>query len=505
MRICKCVETSIASMRIKWFLHIVIFCMIAPSIWAQDWRWWPLGLTHDKVQGDTLYYHAEMLGVASSGTYAPFWLQSNRNGNISASPYSGNLSAGIYKPATQSTRWFDYDFAVQLTGRVQSDIPTSFTPYQKRGTGYFNQLYAHVRLYIVDITAGIKPIVYEAIDPLLSSGSMILSGNSQPLPRITIGIDRYIPFPGLFGYMEIKGGITHAWMVDNTYIQGCKLHHKFVGFRFGGRLPVNLSYEFHHAAEWGGISPVYGEVGSDFKSFLNVLMAHAGGTMANDQNNAQGNHVGSQQLALTAKGEGWKVTAYWQNFFDDNFAFIGLGQNLPDGIWGISMQQTQWPWIEGITYEYMNTTDQSGPWHDRDGLCYGADDSYYRNSVFQNGWNYFYRSMGTPFITSPLYNANGTIYTLNSRVRLHHVGIRGDIYGFKYRLLCSYVRNFGNDNTSKQLLSTNTATLLEITKHIEKAWGLDFGLSLAGDFGTQFGNQFGAMITIRKQGIITQW
>ena len=160
MRICKCVEISIASMRIKWFLHIVIFCMIAPGIWAQDWRWWPLGLTHNKVQGDTLYYHAEMLGVASSGTYAPFWLQSNRNGNISASPYSGNLSAGIYKPATQSTRWFDYDFAMQLTGRVQSDIPTSFVPYQKRGTGYFNQLYAHVRLYVVDITAGIKPIVY---------------------------------------------------------------------------------------------------------------------------------------------------------------------------------------------------------------------------------------------------------------------------------------------------------------------------------------------------------
>ena len=227
--------------------------------------------------------------------------------------------------------------------------------------------------------------------------------------------------------------------------------------------------------------------------------------MSNDQKNAQGNHVGSQQLALTAKGEGWNVTAYWQNFFDDNFAFLGVGQNLPDGIWGVSIQQTRWPFIQGVTYEYMNTTDQSGPWHDRDGLCYGANDSYYRNSVFQNGWNYFYRSMGTPFITSPLYNNDGTIYTLNSRVRLHHVGIRGDIYGFKYRLLCSYAHNFGNNNASKATLSTNTATLLEVSKRIEKAWGLDFGLSLAGDFGTQFGNQFGAMLTIRKQGIITQW
>lgn len=486
-------------------LHIVLFSLSVCAMSAQDWRWWPLALTHDNIQGDTLYYGAEVLGVASSGKYAPFWLQSNRNGNISASPYSGNISAGVWKPAVQNNRWYDYDFAVQLTGRVQSNMPSPLAPYQQRWTGYFNQLYAHLRLYVVDITAGVKPQIYEAIDPLLSCGSMILSGNSQPLPRITIGIDNYMPFPGLFGYMELKGGITYAWMVDDTYIQDCRLHHKFVAFRFGGKLPVNISYEFHHAAQWGGVSPVYGDVGSDFQSFVNVFLAQSGGTMPNDQINAQGNHVGSQQLALTTKGEKWSVTAYWQNFFEDNFAFLGFGNNLPDGIWGISVQQKQWPWIQGVTYEYMNTTDQSGPWHDRDGLCYGANDSYYRNSVFQNGWNYFYRSMGTPFITSPLYNIDGTIHTLNSRVRLHHLGVRGDICGFQYRLLCSYVRNFGNDNTSKQLLSTNTAALIEVNKHVEKAWGLDFGLSLAGDFGNQFGNQIGVMLTIQKQGILTQW
>ena len=57
-------------------------------------------------------------------------------------------------------------------------------------------------------------------------------------------------------------------------------------------------------------------------------------------------------------------------------------------------------------------------WHDRDGLCYAGNDQYYQNSVFRNGWNTYYRSIGTPFITSPLYNADGTIYTLNSRVRV---------------------------------------------------------------------------------------
>jgi hypothetical protein len=71
--------------------------------------------------------------------------------------------------------------------------------------------------------------------------------------------------------------------------------------------------------------------------------------------------------------------------------------------------------------------------------------------------------------------------------------------------LCSYVQNFGNDNTSKQLLSSNVATLLEVNKHVEEAWGLDFGISIAADLGSQFGNQIGAMFTIKKQGLITKW
>ncbi|MBR5327374.1 MAG: hypothetical protein IKV31_02435 [Paludibacteraceae bacterium] len=474
---------------------------------AQDWDWWPLGLTHENMTGDSLYYRAEVIGVVSSGTYAPFWLQSNQNGNISASPYSGNLSVGVYKPAQQDQRWYDYDFAVQMTGRLQSNTPIIWKPFNQTTTGYFNQLYAHIRLYFIDFTAGIKPLVYESIDNSLSSGSMIISGNSQPLPRLSIGIDKYTAFPGTYGYLELKGGITHAWMTDNAYIENYKLHHKYIGLRLGGQLPINLSYEFHHAAQWGGTSPTHGDLtgGSTWRSFINAFLARSGGNTTNEQLNAQGNHLVSQQLALTAKGQGWNITAYWQNLSEDNLVFLGFGHNLPDGIFGISMQQNHWPYIQGITYEYMNSTDQSGPWHDRDGLCFGADDRYYQNLIYQNGWNYFYRTIGTPFITSPLYNTDGTIHTLNSRVRLHHLGIRGDIYGFKYRLLCSYAQNFGNDNTSKLRLSTNWATLLEVSKHVEQAWGLDFGVSIASDLGTQFGNQIGAMFTIRKQGLITQW
>ncbi len=489
-------------------LLIIVF-LLSASANARDlsWDWWPTGIVDGVSAGaDTMQYNIGVSALASSGRFAPFWLQSNMNGDISSSPFSGNVSAGVYKQAVHNERWWDYDFAVQLTGRVQSRIPGSaFDMQQRMTTGYFNQLYAHLRLYIFDITAGIKPMIYEMQDTALSMGSMVFSGNSQPLPRLTIGIDRYTPVPGCYGYFELKGGLTHAWLADNVYMRGSYIHHKWLALRLGGRLPVNISYELHHAAQWGGISPVYGDIGSDWQSFVNVFLARGGGVMRNDQLNAQGNHVGSQQLMLTGKGNGWEVSMYWQNFFEDNFAAIGDGQNLADGLWGISLKQIRWPYVQGVTYEFMNTTDQSGPWHDRDGLCYAGNDSYYRNSVFVNGWNYFFRSIGTPFITSPLYNEDGTIYTLNSRVRVHHIGVRGDIYGFLYRVKLSYARNYGNDNTSRAVLSDNTAILLEVTKHSEQAWGLDFGLRIAGDFGTQWGNQFGAQITVSKRGIITQW
>ena len=480
-------------------LFIVLLLCASAQARELSWNWWPTGI-RDSVSAkeDTLRWTAGLSFIGATGAHTPFWLQSNENGEFGDYAINGNITAGIYKQAVHPERWWDYDCGVRLTGYCPA-------PTKSHLSGQINLLYAHVRLYIFDITAGFKPMIYETQDTALTSGALIFSGNSLPMPRITVGIDRYTPFPGTFGYLEIKGGLTHAWMIDNVYMKGSMLHHKFAAVRVGGRLPVNISYEFHHAAQWGGINPNYGDIGSDWHSFMNVFLARAGGVMRNDIANAQGNHVGSQQLMLTGKGQGWEISAYWQNFFEDNFALIGNGQNLADGLWGICLKQTRWPFIQGVTYEFLNTTDQSGPWHDRDGLCYAGNDYYYRNSVFQNGWNYYYRSMGTPFITSPIYNTDGTIYTLNSRVRVHHLGVRGDIYGFQYRFKASYARNYGNDNSSRAILSTNTALLLEVFKNVPQAWGLDFGLRLGADIGTQFGNSFGAQIMVCKRGIICNW
>lgn len=475
-------------MKNKLLYIVLLLCSTLP---IRAWQWWPLPMAEPDTCRDSLFYVGQVQVHASSGEQAPSLMWHNTHGNISLQPYAGTFSAGVLKPATRSSRWFDYDFGVVLNGRFGGGQPGSG---QKDVTGYFSELYTHVRLYIVDITAGIHPQYFGSGDEELSVGGLLFSNNAHPVPRISIGFERWTPIPGLFGYAEVKGGLTHGWLGDNSgYVKGTLLHHKYIGGRIGGKLPVNISYEFHHAAQWGGYSSVYGNLGNDWNAFKHIFLARQGGATYSDQLNAQGNHMLSQTLCVTAKGDRWHVDIYWQDFQEDGRPrWIGKGQNSKDGLWGISAVQDHWRFIRGVTMEFFNTTDQSGPWHDRDGMVFGGNDSYYTNSAYPQGWSYYGRMIGLPLCS-----------TSNNRVMGGNIGVKGDIYGFLYRFRCTHAYNLGT--YQKRAESVNTAVLLEVKKVVRQAWGMEFGLSLAGDFGTQYGNAFGAMVTIRKQGLITSW
>ena len=440
---------------------------------------------------DSLFIVAGIEAHASSGKQAPALFWRNAYGDISLQPYAGTFSAGVIKPASRPNRWFDYDFGVELSGRFGGGQPGAG---QTETTGYFKQLYAHTRLYIVDITAGIHPMSFTPGDEELSVGGLLISNNAHPMPRISIGIDRWTAFPGLYGYVEIRGGLTHGWLADNSkVVKGTLFHHKYIGGRLGGKLPVNIYYEFHHAAQWGGYSSQYGDLGNDLNSYKNIFLARQGGTTRSDQLNTQGNHMLSQTLCITAKGDRWHVDIYWQDIQEDGRPrWIGRGQNSKDGLWGISAVQDHWRFIRGMTIEFFNTTDQSGPWHDRDGMVFGGRDNYYNNSSYPQGWTYYGRLLGMSVCTPD-----------NNRVIGGNLGMKGDIYGFRYRVQCTHAYNLGT--YQKRTESANTAVLLEVKKIVPQAWNLEFGLSLGGDFGTQYGNAFGAMVTIRKQGLITSW
>ena len=167
--------------------------------------------------------------------------------------------------------------------------------------------------------------------------------------------------------------------------------------------------------------------------------------------------------------------------------------NLPDGLWGISIRNKHFPFIKGIVYEYLNTTDQSGPYHDKDGIIYGGADNYF-NGEYQTGWSYYSITIGTPFITSPLLNKNGEIYITNNRVQVHHFGIEGDIEGFQYKALSSFSKNYGTYSNPYLEMIQNTSMMLEVNKQFPKLLNINIGCKIGADFGKLYGNSVGLQI-----------
>lgn len=471
------------------FLFIIFFFVLSVSR-LLAWKPWPLPMDSADTRRDTLFYGGEWGGVVSTGgRFAPFWISTGRYGIVSPYRFSTYLRADIDKPAVRDARWWDYSYGANLAGGVDS----------RSWYGRIVSFYGHVRLWCFDFSAGWMPRDIGNQDYELSAGGVLFSRNAPVMPGISVGIDKYTAFPFSYGYLEIKGGISNLWATDCLGTEATMVHHKFIGVRLGGRLPVTLNYEFHHVAQWGGRSEVYGELGSSIRDWWTVFKAGAGGKMANDQINAMGNHIGSQMLGLDFRLKGWHLKAYWQNIFEDGpIRPIWNTMNISDGLWGVSLKQNVWPFISGIIYEFLGTTDQSGPFHDMDGIVFGGADDYFRNSIYPQGWSHYAYTIGTPFITSPVYSSS--LSTVNNRTFTHHIAIKGDIYGFNYLVRYSHSENYG---TYRQYEHTyNNACMLSVSKTVPRAWNLNFGITVAADVGTQFGTSAGAMITVSKRGII---
>lgn len=452
---------------------------------------WLLSIGIVYSQKDTINYEVGGMALVSNGGYAPFWLHTNREGVVAHRPTSFNLFAGLKKEVEKNKKEFDYGF--ELKTILQHD---------RAGSRFFFQnLSLEARLYVLDFTAGIKPVIVGNQDRELSGGGLLISSNARSMPRLSLGIDDYLEIPYTRKLIAIKGAFTNAWMTDNYYVRGAMIQHKFVGFRLGGgALPVSLNYEFHHAAQWGGVSPMYGDLGHGFHDFLNTFFSRSGGSMPNDQINAQGNHIGSQQLGADYQSEKLTISTYWQNIFEDSpIKAPWRAMNLPDGLFGVAINLKQFLPIRKIVYEHLETTDQAGPRHDMDGLIFGGGDNYFNNGIYNNGWTYYQRTIGTAFITSPCYKPiNSTPGISNNRVRVNYLALAGRISAIDYKAMYSHSLNFGTYTVPVK--TDNQAFLLKAEKRLHSLWNIDLAVSLAADFGSQFGNNYGFMMQVSKKG-----
>jgi hypothetical protein len=427
---------------------------------------------------------------AGIGDNKPYWNISNQQGRYSLDPFGGLLGVTI-ESADSSDSYISFDYGIELYGRLDQNSEL-----------LLQRAYAEIKIPFLVFWAGMKEEIIGNQDSTLSLGSTVWSTNARPMPKLVLATPGYVDIPFTKGYVEINGSLSHGWFEKDRYVKNVYLHQKHLHLRFGGDYFINGSLGLIHFAQWAGSSPDprFGELPSDCDAYKRVFFAQKGDSAIvniNEAINTLGNHLGSWNYRIDLKAEHFIFSLYYQTIFEDN-----SGKSEPfnrDGILGVSFaSKDPNKIVNRVVFEYLNTTYQSGSTHDlSDSIKLTGNDNYFNNYIYRSGWTYNGMTLGTPLITSPIFNEDGSDQILNNRVLAFHLGLQGKLGKINYRSFFTYSINKGTYNTpidpSKNQFSWYLETLFP------SIWqGIDMNVMLAADIGQLYGNNLGVNLVFRK-------
>lgn len=461
---------------------------------------------------DGLRYTAETQASFSSGANTPFWLVNNKQGLSSIKNNSGYVRAAVFRDMDSTDHRFRWGAGADIAGCW--NFTSSFV---------IQQLYFEARYRSLGLLIGQKEINGIFSNPRLSSGDLLYSGNARPIPQIRVGLPEYTFVPFTKQWLAVKGYIAFGAFTDDGWqrhfanktakrTKHALYHGKAIFFRIGQtQRSWNVEAGLEMAAQFGGSSIRNGQTTKmpvSFKDILKVIFAGGGGsnTPIGEQLNVYGNHVGTWNLAANySPAPGWLLKAYYQHFFEDH-SMMFFQFPWRDGLWGFEAKFPKNRIISGFVYEFLYTKFQSGSvyWDKTSQIPHqiSGKDDYYNHSIY-TGWQHWGMGIGNPLVISPIYNNDGTIQFTSNRLIGHHIGFMGQpLKQLGYRALFSYTRNWGTYFKPLNNIKSNFNALIELTYSPERLRGFEATLGVGIDRGSLIGNSTGAMITIKKTGIL---
>lgn len=488
-----------------------LFLLLAGAFWILP------GIHSQSTYSNITYYNIETFGSAATGEFTPFWITSNKYGIVPLEAGNGYLRGNIshFQHFKKGFYWSAGLDALIVAPRNKNV--------------YIQQLYGEFGYKDISLTIGSKEQYYSLFDRDLSSGDMIQSANARPIPEININLRHFVSVPFTKDWLHFKGHFAIGRSFDKNYLEdfahpnqdyinNMLWHHKSAFIRIKdvqGDFPLYGSFGLRHIAQWGGTStnPEFGKQPSSLKDFVRIFFMKSGdsGSSASSQVNVLGAHHVSYDFQLGFTRKDWEFQAYYQHICSDKSGV--LFYNRTDGLWGGQLDLHRFAWIQKVVVEYITTLDQSGPlhyiWFDHDihpGRGGGADD-YYNNNEYTNGLAYFNRSIGSPLLSSPEYNVDGTVGFQNTRIQDWHFGLEGYISPrIAYRTLLTVMKGYGTPYKPFLDKKTGTSFLVEMTYNHPALSGWHFTGSFAGDTGNILGEKsYGFGLKISKQGILRNW
>ena len=463
---------------------------------------------------DTLNYRFEVLGSASSGKYTPFWITSNTYGTVPIKPNNGYVRGDL--------SW-KYNFRNGININAEADI---ISAAKHSSSVWIHQLYAAVAYRNIYFFIGAKERYISMLDKNLSIGDMTYSTNARPMPEINFAFPNYTAIPYTKDYLKFKVDFALGKSFDNDYILRTKVfdkpyaidmlwHHKSLFLKLedsAGDFPFYGIFGIEHAAQWGGWTSFndFGKNPASLKDFIRIVLCESGDSSADEgeQINVLGNHLGTYNFKMAYKGKKFQAALYKQHYFDDNSGLELF--NWRDGIWGGEFTFHNQPFLQKIVLEYLQTTNQSGPFHflyyDRNlypNARGGGGDNYYNHYLYTSGWSYFGRGIGNALLTSPEYNDDRSLGFKNNRVKAIHLGLKGKITSeFYYRTLFTGTHNWGIPDYPFLKRKDNFSSLIECIYEPKKYEGWQIAIQGSFDKGDLYGDSFGCALKISKTGVV---
>lgn len=475
-------------------------------------------------------YEAETIFNVGSGDFAPYYIASNRHGIITQSSDALlRLEAG--KSLDLSQR-FSYAYGAEFIAGYADEI--DYSRYDATSASFYNhseapstiwlqQLYGEIKYRGVFLTVGMKEHQSALLNFNLSSGDLEESGNSRPIPEVRIGFVDFQNIPFTNGWVQIQGEISYGKFTDNDWLENhynyydwhinldSYYHYKRCYFRTNPAQPLSVTVGMQTAGQFGGTTYVYAngvetkqyKGSAKIKDFFKMFIPNQGA----GSDFYEGNSLGSWDVMARYRfNNGVQLKAYVQKPWEDG---SGIGwMNGFDGLWGVEYIAANTDAIvNGAVLEYIDFTNQSGPIHwspdDSPGTTITSEatgaDAYYNNFQYNSYINYG-MSIGSPFLPSPIYNTDGYLAFIDSRVRGFHAGVTGKIGNVDYRLLGGYRKGWGDGKAPTSTSRHDTSMMAEGIYTLPKLPALQVKAQLAFDRGNMFGDNFGACVTVAYRG-----
>lgn len=491
-----------------------------------------LTLCYGRLQAEDVYhtvnYHIETVADVSQGDHLPYFMAANSYGVLSPQGSQGFLRAAVHYNRQREERKFYFGAGADMIAYV-----SSHNDYY-RNNSYLQQCYLEVGSGEYFITAGIKEQPARFVDSHLSSGNMVWSNNSRPVPGLHIGTRDFVKMFIIADLLESSFDFFYGKLLDGDFnnhrfdqyqalgdkgplrasaFDGAYLHRKSVWVRTPSKYPFYITFGVEHAALFGGkIKHIDGKWDASRELVTFDQTCKWGNALLGGEGRTDDalNHLMTLDARMDFRAEKFDFALYKQHYTDDLNA--KSFSNFADGLWGMELKLKRFPWLNHVVMEFIKTNSQGDNTEALKKFASGTETTvddfasdFYQDQRF-GGYAYYGMACGHPMVTSPIYNADLYPGYLYNNMQGIHLGAEGSINDdFSYRVKFCNIKSDGNPWTSalEKINGQPVSSYTNTSCHVEacykhKSW--NYGVQLSIDNGDLYGNNFGIGLSARYSG-----